>query len=164
LAGSFYRDRDKARDPAMRALCFMIAETAHQAVGIHGGKQEDSPIGSWRDNPFYFRAFKIAVGKLLDELEPPGPIRVPVIKWGFEPAHIRALNALIKSYESPEARGEYAAGYIWNALLTGRASPVERENERRRVEETGSSSVWREFHGMPDAVRDLLKFGDEENA
>ena len=155
LADSFYRDRDRARDPAMRALCFLIAETAHQAVGIHLG-EEERPIGSWRDDPFFFRAFKIAVGKLLDELEPPGPIRPPVMKW------FGAFDKLTRSYETPQARGEYAADYIWNALLTAPASPAERENERRRAGKIDSPSAWREFYGMPDAARDLLKFRDKE--
>src|SRR5437899_2314055 len=34
LSNTFDRDRENARDPDMRALSFLIAETARQAVGI----------------------------------------------------------------------------------------------------------------------------------
>src|SRR5437868_406906 len=50
LSNTFDRDREKAREPELRALCFLIAEAARQAVGI--------PVSnlSWRNNPFFFRA------------------------------------------------------------------------------------------------------------
>jgi hypothetical protein len=72
------------------------------------------------------------------------------------------LNTLIESYKTPEARGQYAAGYIWNALLTAEGSPSERENQRRQVEEMDTPSAWRQFYGMSDAARDLLKFNNRK--
>src|SRR5262249_316696 len=79
LESSFNRDREKAGDPAMQALCFLIAEVAQQTAGM--STSEDRKLAGvaqqtagkstseerkleWRTNPFYFRAFKIAVGKL----------------------------------------------------------------------------------------------------
>src|SRR3974390_1784966 len=56
-----YRDQ---RDPATRALCFLIAETAQR---VHF----NVPL-EWQRNPFLFKAFKLAVATLLDALQPPG--------------------------------------------------------------------------------------------
>jgi hypothetical protein len=68
LQDSFTQDRDRARDPAMRALCFLFSELAEAAhLGVPG----------WRSNPFLFQAVKIGIGKLLDALEPPGEVKAP---------------------------------------------------------------------------------------
>jgi Arc-like DNA binding dprotein len=66
LQDSFTQDRDRARDPAMRALCFLFSELAENAhLGVRG----------WRSDPFLFRAVKIGIGRLLDALEPPGEVK-----------------------------------------------------------------------------------------
>lgn len=164
LSDTFSRDREKTRDPEMQALCFLIAETARQAVGIPISDQLKSTNAlNWRNNPFFFRAFKTAVGTLLDALEPAGPIIPPKIKFNFKPtAHNTtavaggALNDLIKSYETPEARGQYAAGYILNSLQTiPHLSPDEREQELQRLAEISSPAFSREFYGMANAARDI---------
>ena len=68
LQDSFTQDRDRARDPAMRALCFLFSELAENAhLGVPG----------WRLDPFLFRAVKIGIGRLLDALEPRGEIKAP---------------------------------------------------------------------------------------
>jgi hypothetical protein len=171
LSNTFDRDREKARDPDMRALCFLIAETARQAVGIPVSDQlKSTNTLSWRNNPFFFRAFKIAVGTLLDALEPAGPITPPKMKFNFRPtAHNTtaaagdALNHFIKSYETPEARGQYAAGYIWNSLQTiPHLSPDEREQEIQKLHQISSPAFRHEFYGMSDAARDLHIKNEEE--
>jgi hypothetical protein len=163
LSGSFSVDREKAREPEMRALCFLVAEAARQAVGIPVKDQlKSKKTLSWRNNPFFFRAFKIVVGQLLDALEPRGIIEAPKMKFHGNPttkgadARGGALNNLIKSYETPEARGQYAAGYILNSLQTiPYLSPDEREREIQQLREISSPAFWREFYGMADAARDL---------
>ena len=171
LSGTFSRDRDRAREPEMRALCFLIAEAARQAVAIPvPDKLKSKKTLSWRNNPFFFRAFKIAVGQLLDGLEPTGTIEPPKMKFHIKPttkeagtAHVGALNDLIKSYETPEARGQYAAGYILNSLQTvPHLSPEEREREIQQLREIASPAFEREFYGMVDAARDL-QINDQEN-
>src|SRR5262249_46953506 len=81
LRQSFKREYEKEHNPAIRALCFLITKLAHDVVGLHHGKR---PIFSWRSDPFFFRAFKIAVAKLLDALEPEGKIRPPKLPKPFD--------------------------------------------------------------------------------
>ena len=68
LQDSFTRDRDKARDPAMRALSFLFSELAED---VHLG------VPRWRSDPFLYRAVKVGIGRLLDALEPPGEVKAP---------------------------------------------------------------------------------------
>ena len=123
LRESFHRERDKARDPAMRALCFLMAETAHHAVGYHKIKPhppkgltleeaalgeitlEEIPMFDWRSNPFFYRAFKIAFIKLLNALEPQGEIKPPEVKFASagqreEPGSLQ--RRWLESYNDPE--------------------------------------------------------------
>jgi hypothetical protein len=170
LSDTFYRDKEKARDPAMRALCFLIAEAARQAVGIPVSDRLKSKNAlNWRNNPFFFRAFKIAVGNLLDALEPKGSVEAPKLSFHLKPTTAKdgtalggAVNDFIQSYETPEARGHYAANYIWNSLQTiPHFSPEEREREIQRLMEISSPAFEREFYGMAEAARDL-RINDEE--
>ena len=143
---------DRARDPAMRAMCFLISEIAHQIVGAHlfDGKSE-KPIFNWRSDPFFYRAFKIAVSRVLDNLDPPGEIKPPIMRSGDE-----TVNSLawFKSFASPEARAEYSVDYVLYALRE-RLSPEEYEKRKRILNSVGVPSFLREFYGMPDAARDL---------
>jgi len=69
LEWSFKEDRKNKRDPASRALGFLIAELAEY---VHSGTAD------WRSDPHLFKAFKIAVPKLLDGLPmPAGKITPP---------------------------------------------------------------------------------------
>ena len=66
LDASFKQDRKNYRDPATKALCFLFSELAER---VHAGTPD------WRSDPFLFRAFKIGVTKLLNNLpEPKGKI------------------------------------------------------------------------------------------
>ena len=117
LRRSIARMREEQRDPAMRALCFVIAETAHQVVGAHvAEKNTERPLFDWRWTPFFFRAFKLAVGQILDALEPKGEIERPDIRLHFEPED-SATSRYTRSWETPEARANYAADYILNYSL-----------------------------------------------
>ena len=166
LRDSFHRERDKARDPAMRALCFLMAETAQEAVGYHQLKpypsRERVPMFDWRTNPFFFRAFKIAVGKLLDALEPIGKIEAPDVSVRLkltaqqeEPGSLQ--RRWLKSYDNAETRGQVAAEHVWNTLQRlPQLSPEERERELQ--EDFGSDTVpptSQELYGMIDAAHDL---------
>ena len=156
LVNGLAKRRENERDKAMRALCFVIAETAHQAVGIHVTEgKTDVPASSWRSDPFFYRAFKLAVIQILDALEPKGEIK-PLAVSSAELERDSAGAEWLQSFKSPEARAKYAAGYVLNSLETiPRLTIEEREEERRFLERVGSPSHWREFYGMPDAARDL---------
>jgi len=154
LQNSFNRDREKARDPAMQALCFLIAETAQQTAGMSTPMR---PRQEWRTNPFYFRAFKIAVGKLLDALEPKGEIKPPIdmqFKRAEEAGGLE--NEFLKSFGNPELRGTYAARSIWADL---RNKPLysreEDEAMKKRLRDRSESAYKRLVYGMPNAARDL---------
>jgi hypothetical protein len=149
LQNSFNRDREKARDPAMRALCFLIAEVAQQTAGMTSSQE-------WRTNPFYFRAFKIAVGKLLDALEPKGEVEPP-IDMQFKRADGGGLeNEFLKSFSDPELRGTYAARSIW-ADLRNKPLYTREEDEamKKRLRDRSESAFKRLVYGMPNAARDL---------
>jgi hypothetical protein len=147
------------RNPAMRALCFLIAQLADHIVGpklmeLEGSKSE-IPIYNWRSSPFFYRAFKIAVGQLLDALEPRGPIRpcdITTNEVELDPSTKRYLE----SFKTPEARAEYSVDYILTAF---RSMPdwteAVREEQRKFVSDAGNPSLTREFYAMPDAARDL---------
>src|SRR5262245_35878381 len=82
LNSSLSREKDRERDPALQALLFMIGRLAEGLSGIHipdsigddptaGKKLRAEWQSEWRTDLFKFRAFKFAVGKLLDALEEP---------------------------------------------------------------------------------------------
>ena len=134
----------------MQALCFLIAETAQQTAGLNSSK--DRAL-EWRTSPFYFRAFKIAVGKLLDALEPKGKIEPPVEMQFILSEDAEALEYdFLKSFRDPEARGAYAARSIWASL---RNVPLhtreEDEADKKRLRERSEAAYFRELYGMPNA-------------
>ena len=59
----------------MRALCFLIAQLAGQVAGMTDEKGR--PLFDWRTDPFFFQAYKLAVAKMLDALQPSGEIVPP---------------------------------------------------------------------------------------
>jgi hypothetical protein len=155
LRVSFHRERDESRQPGMRALCFLIAELADHIVGpsVARGKSEFR-FYSWRSDPFFYRAFKIAVGRLLDALEPSGPIKVYQITANeaeLEPY----MKHYLSSFKTPEARAEYSVEYILTALREAPHQTAERREEQRKL--VGMHpALMREFYGMPDAASDLV--------
>jgi hypothetical protein len=70
LQRSFDREREEQRDPASRALCYLLAQVI--ATAATSVRPRD-----WRSDPFAFRAIKLAFAQILDALEPPGEIRAP---------------------------------------------------------------------------------------
>ena len=86
LNDSFGVSRDKGRDPAVRAICFLIAEIADEIRWVMEAGQH------WDADPFLFRAFKIGVTKLLDGLEPRGEMKSPRVDELFELADRQFRN------------------------------------------------------------------------
>jgi hypothetical protein len=152
LRSSFSRERDERRDPAMRGLCHLIAELAHHVVGIHAAEGISRyEVWDWRSDAFFYRAFKVAVIRLLDALEPTGPIKAHdiVVAKGIE------LDSFTKRYigtfKRPETRAEQAVDFILAALRT---APRMTEEELKQLEATHPSIVY-PFYGITDAARDL---------
>jgi hypothetical protein len=115
---SFHLDRDRARDPAMRALCFLIAQLAGEVAGLTDPKGR--PAFDWRTDRFFFRAFKLAVAKVLDALEPSGEIRSPKDMFDNLDKNeegIRIFEMVKATYETPEARADAAAKTLMSSLI-----------------------------------------------
>src|SRR5262245_50715977 len=76
LRRSFNRQREEERDPALSNLLFLISQLAEELSGGQLMKSADKDLRlhlqrQWRTDLFNFRAFKLAVRKLLDALEEP---------------------------------------------------------------------------------------------
>src|SRR5437868_5676678 len=60
LRVSFGREREERREPAMRALCFLMAELAGHIVGPAAARgKSELALYDWRSDAFFYRAFKI---------------------------------------------------------------------------------------------------------
>jgi len=113
LRVSLNRDRDEARDPAMRALCFLFSQAAY---AVHWNMPD------WRSDPFLFRAVKLAIAKVLDALEPAGEIKLPDF-WKVYRDNVAEEDSggrsakewrdfKVKVTKSPDAMAEHAASSI----------------------------------------------------
>jgi hypothetical protein len=155
---SLNNEREEQRSPAMRALCFLIAQLAEHIVGLKlYGDGKEFAVFNWRADPFFYKAFKIAVGQLLDALDPPGPIEAPGITPEGDEANLYPfLRRYIETFQTPEVRAQHSADFILTALRAfPQWSAETREEQRKIVTELGSPQLIREFYGMPDAARDL---------
>ena len=85
LRCSLDKEREHRRSPAMRALCDLISDMAKH--DLHTDQQQ-----SWHRDPFTFRAFKVAVTRLLDGLEPAGEKRPPRALEPFGPPDAERLG------------------------------------------------------------------------
>jgi hypothetical protein len=88
LQRSLDRERDEKRDPAARALCYLLAEIiSFVAVETgHGGELVTNrvtgdakiiPNSNWRSDPFTFHAVRLAFDLILDALQPAGEMQPP---------------------------------------------------------------------------------------
>jgi hypothetical protein len=142
------------RDPATRALCFLIAETAQRVrIGIRV---------EWHRNPFLFRAFKLAVAALLDRLEPPGSAKSPLPEFSkvLKP---RQLQLIGDHWKTPETAAAQAAKLTLTSLFLP-AHDVEEVKtrlrglnfpERPNLNEELIKEFEGEFYAMANARRDL---------
>ena len=146
-----YRDR---RDPATRALCFLIAETAQR---VHIGV-----LVEWNRNPFLFRAFKLAVAALLDRLEPAGSAKSPVPEFSkvLKPHELQLFG---DRWKTPETAAAEAAKLTLTSLFLP-AHDVEDVKtrlrglnfpERPNLSEELIKEFEGEFYVMANARRDL---------
>jgi hypothetical protein len=152
---SLYQDRDRARDPAMRALCFLIAQLAADVAGLTDEKGR--PLFDWRTDPFFFRAFKLAVAQVLDTLEPSGEIRPPKemldAQIEMEGDEGFAITKMIKAtFETPEARAQAAARTLLSSLKQP-DPPTQYFFEE--IASNHKAKALREYYGLEAARRDL---------
>jgi hypothetical protein len=149
---SFYLERDRARDPAMRALCFLTAQLAGDVAGLTD--PQGRPEFDWRTDRFFFRAFKLAMAKVLDVLEPSGEIRSPkdmLDNLDKDEEGIRLFEMVKATYETPEARADAAA----RTLLSSLKQPRFNSRYFDEIAPNHKAKGLQEFYGFLDARRDL---------
>jgi len=139
---SFIRERNEARDPALRALYYLLAEVSEAVTFPFPARPADlRPL--WRSDPFFFQAFRLAVGQLLDELKPTGEVKPPSI--------------VDNVFKAPDDLADYVASGVFHALKSS-----------ARSEKRDEKAVWWEQttrdYQIFDARRDLgIKTQGEES-
>jgi hypothetical protein len=169
-----------------RALCFLIERIAEQASPLEeslfrGVEKYASPseladlrrhADEWRTDPFRYRAFKIAVGMLLDALEPKGEMRSPMPAEFVDRMaaadrsllrNFPALVAILKSNgESPENFAAFIFSNTWRQLNQPRKPEKGRDLLTLISEAWGNlpvdsvrGAIQEDFYGMTEARVDL---------
>lgn len=163
------REREEAaRDPALRALLYMIARLSAYISG--GAYETDDPgksllLARWRSDPFQFMAFKFAVIKLLNLLDEPAGELLPPPDFDEEIAKEYAQgfgtdhplhNLFLQASKSPEAYGVLSLFLLWHQ---GRgAKPPSQQEDLRDFFEAApdvGAVAEREFYAVPRARREL---------
>jgi hypothetical protein len=142
----------------MRALCYLITELG---ISIKKNAQKVKSTNdpkAWRTDPFFFTAFKLAVARVLDALDPPGEVVPPEPSEEFimslpnaraEPEEARAKA--LAMFKSPERFAEGKAGYI--LFMLNNFPPISQEWWEENREFFGL--ILTQTYAIPDAVRDL---------
>jgi hypothetical protein len=145
LRVSFVREGEERREPAIRALCYLVSQVA-EWVPFRTSRL--SP--SWHRNRFMFRAFKLAITMVLDALEPPGKVESP-----FQPDH-----PLAEMHKTPESAADFAAMVVLQELFhPSQLTKDEKEWIEMRFPGMPTKQVLdemdRSFYSMSRARRDL---------
>jgi hypothetical protein len=143
LNQSLSRDQERSRDPATRALTFLISDVAEL---IHLGL----PL-KWHDNPFMFRAFKLAVGMVLDTIEPSGEMQTPYEALRKNP---KVPKWFIDHYRTPENAALGVANIVMRKLFDP-SLMRDFTNEEGEYSGPTADEVDREFYQYSDAKRAL---------
>jgi hypothetical protein len=163
--------RQRAANRPLRALCYVIEQIALRASEGRYVKYPDDLAAEavrmrdmWRTDRFRFVAFKIAVGMLLDAVEPRGEMQSPfpgesidefaaeaVEFFGVNPAVVELLKS---AYKSPESLAAYIFSNVW-AQLNRAHDLSERERELLRHGKWVGDAIREEFYALADARVDL---------
>jgi hypothetical protein len=151
LRASFVVEHERRRDPAIKALTFLIS-TATQWVSL-------APPGArlnWYRNRFLYRAFQTATQIILAALEPPGEIILPD-EEPFASMDARGRSRMLEKYKTPESAGESAANLVLRELFWGAPSEtdVPRPVTERRISPEVADFVSWVSYNMSNARRDL---------
>lgn len=120
--------RLNARNDSTRAICYVIGEMA-EIIAPQMLKTKNF-ASDWRNDPFLFETYKLAIAKVMDALRPAGEIVSPLER---EPAlqdlldRSRTLSDLAGMrwgpLDTPEKRAEYAAIIILHNLNNAETAP-----------------------------------------
>jgi len=147
LSLSFRKELEERRDPAVRALCYLISQVADISSSFAHTRGR-----TWIDDPFMFRTFKLAVAKVLETLEPAGVAESPVDA-------LTPTNLLFDKYETVEKAADFAAATVLHPLL--HPSPLLTQDQKTRLRNFLPDAEWLlelmedTFYAMSDARRDL---------
>ena len=156
---------ERERDPALRGLLFMIAQLAERVSG--GQYTPDADVRSyfqqeWRTDLFKFRAFKFAIGKLLDALEePPGEIRPAMTEeqakdankfFGTSPEFMKLM---VEIYKSPESLGAHQFANLWTQVVKSDLPFTEAERKMMLKDPIFGRVMEREYYGFQRARKAL---------
>jgi Arc-like DNA binding dprotein len=153
LRRSLSQNREDRRDRATRAYCFLISEIVDQIkLSAHFSEIVDHTKLSadeleWYRNPFAFRAFRLGVAKLLEELEPAGESKSLYTELKPESLYEQWL---FDTFRTPEAAADMAAQYVLRDLLDPSPS---KEAWKTAVRET----VEQQFPARPDVAEELME-------
>jgi hypothetical protein len=158
LQASLQRQREEERRPAAtRALGFLLA-------GIAEGVSFGHP--RWHRNRFAFRAFRLALGRLLEALEPAGEMTLPSMYKKLETAAEQLAelgtpliteDMIVAFTTSPEALAEYLAKGALETLLHPR--PGLEATLRALIDRPRTGPIMEmlldDVYGAANAARDL---------
>jgi hypothetical protein len=146
LRASLDKDYNDRHNLALRALCYLISEMGRREFFTDAPDRQ-----SWHRDPFTFRAFKLAVTRLLEGLEPPGEIRpAPEMRGRFQ---------------TPDELAAMAADHMLYTLFNTR--PLTKDQKEFLIENMSLTSNFmqtviehlpefeREFYAMASARRNL---------
>jgi hypothetical protein len=146
---SLNESRRKSRDRSTRGISYLIEEIAEGVtLGAHNVLEFPDLRPLWRSNPFLFRAFKLAVGKLLDALEPTGEIKSPAMLQVAKNVQLDLTQPRFVAdiYKTPEALADFVATGILHALTR---TTLKKQNVRN------TKWDWDGDYGMKNARDDL---------
>jgi hypothetical protein len=156
VRSSYRRQREEERrPPATRALCFLISEIAVR-IGFF-------KLSEWHRSTFAFRAFRLAVGQLLETLEPTGEMKNPFKSlqkvWHQGGPGVTPLPGAALILETPESLGAHTAKVVVDELR-GRSPDWERHAKEFRNDPDPefraiAQLMLETVYGMADARRDM---------
>jgi hypothetical protein len=179
LRVSFAREREQRRDPAMRALTFLISHLADRVNLSRSPK--------WHENAFLFDSFRLAVSKLLEKFKSDGETRSPyeneaskLIELCREklPATEEVVRLFLDERKTPEAAAEVVVretlgqlfGWVPASLMLGELmgearTSTDTHTAMHTVLKDVEDELDRIDYGMSDVRRDLdIRFRPKKGA
>jgi hypothetical protein len=154
LESSYWEERDQGRQPAARALCFLVNQIASR-VGFFN-------YAKWHRNPFAFRAFRLAVNLVLEALEPAGDMQNPYKPPPGSDVRVLIGGTAASSFKTPEEFADHMAKMIMDEILHTRPRMEEKRMPRdvpllfQGIGSDSDRNLMLAFrYGMGDALRDL---------
>ena len=149
--GLHERRREQLKNRPLRALSFLIEQVALRVTDFRAANPEDYSHAElaelqnqWRTDPFRYRAFKVAVGRLLEALTPPGEIKSPITEDVLrelqpeepEPFDFAFLEHVKQKWKTPESLAFAEFASLWESLNLARP-PMKRHDSLCRANGRG---------------------------